>query len=70
MFNVMVRLLILTFFLFSGISNTTLARVQYEPLKPSKRERVWDPKMIKEIKIGVDGSRSRRAPGGRGRPTK
>ncbi|XP_024005690.1 uncharacterized protein LOC112082297 [Eutrema salsugineum] len=65
MYNVVVCLLTLTFLLLSGFSNTAFARVQYE--SPKLRERVWDQKVIKEIKAEVDGSCSGRA-GGKGPP--
>ncbi|ANM69523.1 transmembrane protein [Arabidopsis thaliana] len=70
MCNIVVFLLTLTLFLFSGLSNTAFARVQYEPLKPKFGARVWDQKMIKNIKIEVDGSCSRRAPGRRRPPNR
>ncbi|KAF8104352.1 hypothetical protein N665_0173s0006 [Sinapis alba] len=51
----LVRFLTLSFLLFSGLSDTVLARVQYESPKLSRQE-VWDHKVIREIKIATPGS--------------
>ncbi|CAL9243114.1 unnamed protein product [Arabidopsis halleri] len=64
--------------LFSGLSNTAVARVQYESPTPCKflymlssiSKGVWDQKVIvKEIKVVVNGSCSPHAHG-RGRPNR
>ncbi|KAG7537507.1 hypothetical protein ISN44_As13g013850 [Arabidopsis suecica] len=70
MYNVVVCLLTLSFLLLSGLSNTVVARVQYESPTPQIGEGVWDQKVIvKEIKVAVDGSCSPHAHG-RGRPNR
>ncbi|XP_024007903.1 uncharacterized protein LOC112083913 [Eutrema salsugineum] len=63
MYNGLLCLLTLSFLLFSGLSNTAMARVQYESPKP--REWVWDQKVIREIKIEVGGSCSPQGKKGR-----
>ncbi|CAA7020577.1 unnamed protein product [Microthlaspi erraticum] len=63
MYNVC--LLTLAFLLLSGLSITTLARVQYQSPKSELGEWIWDQKVIKDIKIGADPSCSLIGPGRR-----
>ncbi|KAG7648596.1 hypothetical protein AtNW77_Chr1g0040941 [Arabidopsis thaliana] len=64
MYKLTLCILTLSFLLLSGLSNTVLARVQYE--SPSQRKKilkeVWDQTLLREIKIGASGSNSGRAP--------
>ncbi|XP_010513441.1 PREDICTED: uncharacterized protein LOC104789444 [Camelina sativa] len=62
MYKLTVCILILSFLLYSRLSNPTLARVQYESPSPRKKmgKEVWDQKVFNEIKIGAAGSVSRR----------
>ncbi|KAG7539881.1 hypothetical protein ISN45_Aa07g001520 [Arabidopsis thaliana x Arabidopsis arenosa] len=53
-------LVTLIFLLFSGSSNTALARMEYET--PNTKEGIWDEKLIRGSKIETPGSSSRRAP--------
>ncbi|EFH70177.1 hypothetical protein ARALYDRAFT_473723 [Arabidopsis lyrata subsp. lyrata] len=64
MYKLTVRILILSFLLFSGLSNTVLARVRYESPSQSNKigKEVWDQTLFTEIKIGAAGSNSGRAP--------
>ncbi|KAG7599382.1 hypothetical protein ISN44_As06g035640 [Arabidopsis suecica] len=64
MYKLTVCITILSFLLFSGLSNTVLARIRYE--SPSQRKEigkeVWDQTLLSENKIGASGSNSGRAP--------
>ncbi|XP_023640998.1 uncharacterized protein LOC111831242 [Capsella rubella] len=64
MCKLFVCLLTLSFLLLSGLSNTALARVQYESSNPKIGNRVWDQKKIfNSMKVRVRPSASSRGPG-------